>query len=65
MHRKLIKCEGCNGVGYKHRSLMKHNKPNNERCFFCDKCRYCRGDGVVPAKKHGFSFKIPGFSIKF
>ena len=41
-------CLECRGRGFKHDSSMNHDKPPDQRCFFCKPCRSCNGRAEVP-----------------
>lgn len=40
-------CFKCEGKGFCHDSTMDHDKPPNERCFFCKECSGCGGSGAI------------------
>ena len=39
-------CIRCSGKGFIHDSMMKHDKPQGTKCFFCKACNTCNGSGV-------------------
>eukprot|EP00746_Dinoflagellata_sp_MGD_P007869 gnl/MRDRNA2_/MRDRNA2_115660_c0_seq1.p1 gnl/MRDRNA2_/MRDRNA2_115660_c0~~gnl/MRDRNA2_/MRDRNA2_115660_c0_seq1.p1 ORF type:complete len:276 (-),score=54.20 gnl/MRDRNA2_/MRDRNA2_115660_c0_seq1:232-981(-) len=41
------RCYRCEGKGFSHDSSMDHDKPWDEKCFFCKECHTCRGRGYV------------------
>ena len=41
------RCARCKGRGFVHDSNMNHDKPPNQKCFFCKECDTCHGDGGV------------------
>jgi len=45
MHGPAQSCFKCSGRGWCHDSSMTHDKPWNERCFFCVNCSACGGYG--------------------
>lgn len=40
-------CIKCKGHGWSHDSSMKHDKPPNQKCFFCKACKTCKGSGRI------------------
>eukprot|EP01084_Bolivina_argentea_P086658 156617_1 len=40
-------CPRCKGNGWCHNSTMNHDKPPNQKCFFCGNCDSCGGKGWI------------------
>eukprot|EP00122_Pirum_gemmata_P005187 Pgem_evm1s4731 len=46
------RCIRCHGNGFVHDSNMRHDKAENMKCFFCESCPTCRGQGSTRATTH-------------
>jgi len=42
------RCFKCEGRGFRHDSLMSHDRAPHEKCFFCKTCSGCNGSGHIP-----------------
>lgn len=50
-HKRCFKCEG---RGFCHDSNMDHDKPWDQKCFFCKKCDGCGGSGHLTEESSGW-----------
>ena len=41
------KCPRCEGYGFIHASIDKHDRPSNTRCKKCIDCKVCESSGVT------------------
>eukprot|EP00930_Biecheleria_cincta_P055499 TRINITY_DN4181_c0_g1_i1.p1 TRINITY_DN4181_c0_g1~~TRINITY_DN4181_c0_g1_i1.p1 ORF type:complete len:606 (+),score=73.73 TRINITY_DN4181_c0_g1_i1:55-1872(+) len=66
-HTGPQRCFKCEGRGFSHDSTMEHDKPWDQRCFFCKDCIGCHGRGQIQGdmqychkcQGHGFCHESP------
>ncbi|KNC98492.1 ribosomal protein S12 [Spizellomyces punctatus DAOM BR117] len=54
-------CPRCEGFGFAHDSVEKHDKPLKTRCKRCATCKVCDGSGVIVGKLPCSRCKARGF----